>query len=204
MKCRSYAQYVQWKKLTQPLVIVWAKRTRPHATKRNSVAVAPVVHRCWEFFVVCDRTENTSHNIVKKKYLFLSAVWRWLCPTNNALLISFWLSSDAEMLLTSTDWGYKSAPNVHAMCVDSNWASILHSTFGGWVSLGHLSEFYCTFLSFASAEKWLWLSGGLTPLSPPVSLFPSPQKKQNAALSLCLPKKCSWIGHPYFYHRKSD
>ncbi len=33
-------------------------------------------------------------------------------PTNNALLINFLLSSDAEILLLSTDWAYKSAQNV--------------------------------------------------------------------------------------------
>ncbi len=38
-------------------------------------------------------------------------------PTNNALLINFGLSSDAEILLVSTDWAYKSAPNVQETCV---------------------------------------------------------------------------------------
>ena len=33
-------------------------------------------------------------------------------PTNNALLINFLLSSDAEILLISADWACKSAPNV--------------------------------------------------------------------------------------------
>ncbi len=33
-------------------------------------------------------------------------------PTNNRPLINFLLSSDAEILLTSTDWACKSAPNV--------------------------------------------------------------------------------------------
>ncbi len=33
-------------------------------------------------------------------------------PTNNALLIYFLLSSDAEILLISTDWAYKSVPNM--------------------------------------------------------------------------------------------
>ena len=33
-------------------------------------------------------------------------------PTNNALLINFLLSSDAEILLISTDWAYESAQNV--------------------------------------------------------------------------------------------
>ncbi len=33
-------------------------------------------------------------------------------PTNNALLINFLLSSDAEILLIITDWAYKSVPNV--------------------------------------------------------------------------------------------
>ena len=33
-------------------------------------------------------------------------------PTNNALLITFRLSSDSEILLLSTDWAYKLAQNV--------------------------------------------------------------------------------------------
>ncbi len=39
----------------------------------------------------------------------------WALPTNNALLIMFRLSSDAEILLKSTDWAYKSAPNVQKL-----------------------------------------------------------------------------------------
>ncbi len=38
---------------------------------------------------------------------------KYSCPTNNALLINFRLSSDAEILLIiSTDSAYKSVPNV--------------------------------------------------------------------------------------------
>ncbi len=33
-------------------------------------------------------------------------------PTDNAPLINFRLGSDAEILLISTDWAYKSAPNI--------------------------------------------------------------------------------------------
>ena len=37
------------------------------------------------------------------------------CPTNNALLTNFRLSSDAKFLFISTDWAFKSAPNVQKM-----------------------------------------------------------------------------------------
>ena len=53
------------------------------------------------------------------------------CPTNNATLINFRLSSGAEILLISTDWAYKS--DVYAMCPYSDWTSILHTTVAGWV-----------------------------------------------------------------------
>ncbi len=56
-------------------------------------------------------------------------------PTNNALLINFQLSSDAKILLLSTDWAYKSAPN--ATCMYSDRACILHITVGGWVVPRH-------------------------------------------------------------------
>ncbi len=52
-------------------------------------------------------------------------------PTNNALLINFRLSSDAEILLISTDWAYKIGAK-RATCTFSNWASILHTTVSGW------------------------------------------------------------------------
>ncbi len=42
-----------------------------------------------------------------------------------------------NFFLISTDWAYKSAPNVQKrvcnVCVYSDWASILHATAGGWV-----------------------------------------------------------------------
>ncbi len=46
----------------------------------------------------------------------------WKCnlpffPTNNALLIIFRLSSDAEILSISTDWAYESAPNMQNTCM---------------------------------------------------------------------------------------
>ena len=59
--------------------------------------------------------------------------------TNSGPLINFWLSSDAEILLLSTDWAYKidakTCKNVHAMCTCSDRASILHTTLSGWVPL---------------------------------------------------------------------
>ncbi len=57
-------------------------------------------------------------------------------PTNNALLINFWLSSDARIFVNkhrpSIQIGAKRAKNVYAMCTFSNGASILHTTVGGW------------------------------------------------------------------------
>ena len=59
-------------------------------------------------------------------------------PTNNALLIRFRLISDAKILLISTDWAWHQIGaktwQKHAcnMCTYSNWASILHTTVGGW------------------------------------------------------------------------
>ncbi len=40
----------------------------------------------------------------------------WCNPTNNALLISFLLSSNAKVLLISTDWACKSAPKCAKTC----------------------------------------------------------------------------------------
>ena len=57
-------------------------------------------------------------------------------PTNNALLINFLLSSDAEIFVTkhrlSIQIGAKHAKNVHATCTCSVGASILHATVAGW------------------------------------------------------------------------
>ncbi len=67
------------------------------------------------------------------------------CPTDNALLVNFWLSSDAEMLLIITNWACKKhACNVY--CTYSNWASILHSIVGGWVWNSLCTFFSCLLL----------------------------------------------------------
>ena len=62
---------------------------------------------------------------------------RWVGPTNNTLLINFRLSSDAEILLMSTDWAYKSVANVQKhVC---KMYSILHTAVAGWggtISIG--------------------------------------------------------------------
>ncbi len=57
-------------------------------------------------------------------------------PTNNTLLINFWLSSDAEFFLLSTNWAYRLVPNVqkHAymfLKMYFHWAFIFHTTIGG-------------------------------------------------------------------------
>ena len=44
--------------------------------------------------------------------IFLIALCLQTYPSNNALLINFRLSFDAEILLLSTDWAYNSVPNV--------------------------------------------------------------------------------------------
>ena len=60
-------------------------------------------------------------------------------PADSRLLISFRLSSNAEILLVSTDWAYELAPNVQKhVCnaytkVYSKWASILRTNVGGWL-----------------------------------------------------------------------
>ena len=57
-------------------------------------------------------------------------------PTNNAPLTNFRLSSNTEILLTSIERalqiGAKRCKDVHAMRIDSDWASILHTTVGSW------------------------------------------------------------------------
>ncbi len=73
-------------------------------------------------------------------------------PTNNTLLINFRLSSDAEILLISTDWADKRAKNVHALCTYSNRAFILHTTVGGWVKLPNPLEQSSHF--FPWGGKW--------------------------------------------------
>ena len=72
-------------------------------------------------------------------------------PTNNALLINLRLSSDAEILLISTDWARRA--KTCTQCVTySDWASTLHTTVGGregplglfitasWSSNAHMHE----------------------------------------------------------------
>ncbi len=44
-------------------------------------------------------------------YLPSSSIVQTTYPTNNALLINFRLTSDADILLISTDWAYKSVPS---------------------------------------------------------------------------------------------
>ncbi len=67
-------------------------------------------------------------------------------PTDNALLKNFQLSSDAEIIVTkhrlSIQVGARTCKNMYATCIYSNWASILHTTVGGWVRC--ISGFYCT------------------------------------------------------------
>ncbi len=78
-------------------------------------------------------------------------------PTNNALLlINFRLSSDAEIFANehrlSTQIGAKRAKNVHAMCIYSDWASMLHTIFGGWEEEEEKREKVCLHQS-----NWLCL-----------------------------------------------
>ncbi len=92
------------------------------------------------------------------------------CPTNNALLINFQLSSDAEISLISTDWAYRSTSNVQKrVCNVSNWASIpfcipplvvgwvfFYSSFAATVNLvlpvPYLQNSYCFFIKDASPQ----------------------------------------------------
>ncbi len=64
----------------------------------------------------CARTGNEGERVL---YLQVGKA----VPTNNALLINFRLSSDAEILLLSTDLAYipnrcQTCKNVYAMCID--------------------------------------------------------------------------------------
>ena len=78
------------------------------------------------------------------------------CPTNNALSINFRLSSDAEILLISTDWackiGAKRAKNMYALCTYSNWASIFA------YHLRWLGGKKTNWLSFVPSFLWLCLA----------------------------------------------
>ncbi len=63
------------------------------------------------------------HTTARKKKSYICSF-----PTNNALLINFLLSSDAEIFVTnhrlSTHVGAQTCENVHATCTCSDWASI--------------------------------------------------------------------------------
>ena len=73
-------------------------------------------------------------------------------PTNNSLLISFRPSSDAEILLMSTDRACKSGPRVWMQrVVCSNWAFILQTTVSGWVCS---PSFIVVFVLLTNNRKW--------------------------------------------------
>ncbi len=75
------------------------------------------------------------------------------CPTTNTILINLWLSSDAEILLLSTDWAYKSALNVQKLVcnVYAFWLSFHFAHHRRWSG-------QCTQLLLHSVEKSIWLS----------------------------------------------
>ncbi len=60
----------------------------------------------WEH-LCCRCCEGGAHKVGEHQVSELSVF-----PTNNALLVNFFLSSDADVSLISTDWACKSAPNV--------------------------------------------------------------------------------------------
>ncbi len=91
-------------------------------------------------------------------------------PTNNALLMNFRLSCNAEILLISTDRAYKSAPNMQKCACNvyvyipteplfctppsvvgyvtyQEKTSLVTKTLVLLPNLPHMSEFYCTYLA---------------------------------------------------------
>ena len=62
--------------------------------------------------VSCPSSSNLSLPLSTKQVITTHKERHQACPTNDALLISSRLSSNAEILWTSTDWAYRLAPNV--------------------------------------------------------------------------------------------
>ncbi len=87
-----------------------------------------LIRCCWQIKPrqVCFLPLSTT--VWKRRGRGCTAGHHFVSPTSNALLINFLLSSDSEILLTSTDWPFESAPkradNVCATCTRSDWASI--------------------------------------------------------------------------------
>ena len=100
-------------------------------------------------------------------------------PTNNALLINFRLSSDAEILLISTEWAHKSVPNAQKhVCNVYIFQLSIHFGYHGWwlgrerererdcVSACQVLEKCCNILGYyrkrgkggiqASSEEEIW------------------------------------------------
>ncbi len=69
-------------------------------------------------------------------------------PTNNAILINFRLSSDAEIVVNNhgpiLQIVQKRACNVY-----SNWASFSHTTFGGWEAASRINKIPFLFVKYA-------------------------------------------------------
>ncbi len=91
-------------------------------------------------------------------------------PTNNALLINFLLSSDAEILLIITDWACKSAPNVQKRVCNA----------------------YVSRLSFHFAYHPWWLGPPPFPAVSELVNWDGGGKVANPLLSFCPPKKFAW------------
>ena len=75
-------------------------------------------------------------------------------PTNNALLTSFRLSSDAEIFVNkhrlSITNRRQTCKNVCEMCMYSNWASTLHTTGAGWARKPN----WMSHNSWRAEEEW--------------------------------------------------
>ena len=76
----------------------------------------------WSFSCFCDKflchVIDQPHPSAQSEQVTPDKEGFFFFPTNNALLINFRLSSDAEILLISTDRAYKSAPNMQkCVCI---------------------------------------------------------------------------------------
>ncbi len=83
------------------------------------------------------RRKRNESNVKPKMRKGRTRTW---APTDNALLTNFWRSSDAEILLTSTDGARKSAhKRAKKTCVRRarvpTELPFLHAAVGGWVGV---------------------------------------------------------------------
>ncbi len=80
-----------------------------------------------------------------KKKKVTRGCWCWCCPTNNALLTNFLLSSDTEVFVDKrrvsiTNWRRKVQKTcTQRVCIPTE-LPLLHATVGGWVRRNPLFE----------------------------------------------------------------